>query len=151
MSARVSAYPSSVPDLPARVLVLGLARSGRAAAAALRRSGVEVVAHDASTDVDASGVDADVHLGEWSDALLDGVGLVVKSPGVPAGAPPVAAARARSVPVVSEIELGARLLPNPLIGVTGTNGKTTTTALLGAILEAAGRAGRRSPATSAGR
>ena len=136
MSARVSAYPSSVPDLPARVLVLGLARSGRAAAAALRRSGVEVVAHDASTDVDASGVDADVHLGEWSDALLDGVGLVVKSPGVPAGAPPVAAARARSVPVVSEIELGARLLPNPLIGVTGTNGKTTTTALLGAMLEA---------------
>ena len=77
-----------MPDLPARVLVLGLARSGRAAVAALRRSGVEVVAHDASTDVDASGVDADVHLGEWSDALLDGIGLVVKSPGVPAGAPP---------------------------------------------------------------
>jgi UDP-N-acetylmuramoylalanine--D-glutamate ligase len=138
VSGRVNAYPSSVPDLPARVLVLGLARSGRAAAAALRRSGVAVVAHDASTDVDASGVDADVHLGEWSDALLDGVGLVVKSPGVPAGAPPVATARVRSVPVVSEIELGAQLLPNPLIGVTGTNGKTTTTALLGAILETAG-------------
>ena len=47
-------YPSGVPDLPARVLVLGLARSGHAAAAALRRSGVEVVAHDAATDVDAS-------------------------------------------------------------------------------------------------
>ena len=138
MSAHVLAYPSSVPDLPARVLVLGLARWGRAAAAALRRSGLVVVAHDSSTDVDASGVDAAVHLGEWSDALLDGVGLVVKSPGVPAGALPVVAARARSIPVVSEIELGARLLPNPLIGVTGTNGKTTTTALLGAIFEAAG-------------
>ena len=62
----------------------------------------------------------------------------MKSPGVPSSAEPIVAARARSVPVISEIELGARLLPNPLLGVTGTNGKTTTTALLGAILEAAG-------------
>jgi UDP-N-acetylmuramoylalanine--D-glutamate ligase len=69
------------------------------------------------------------------------VELVVKSPGVPGEAPPVAAARVRGVPVWSEVELGYRLLPgnNPLIGVTGTNGKTTTTELLGAILRAAGR------------
>jgi UDP-N-acetylmuramoylalanine--D-glutamate ligase len=50
----------------------------------------------------------------------------------------VASARAHGIPVISEIELGARLLPNPIVGITGTNGKTTTSALLGAILEAAG-------------
>ena len=124
-------------DLPARVLVLGLARSGRAAVAALVARGVAVVAHDASESVDAAGLGADVYLGEWDDALLDGVGLVVKSPGVPERAAPVRAARARDVRVISEVELGARLLVNPIVGVTGTNGKTTTTALLGAVLEAA--------------
>ena len=83
-----------------------------------------------------------MHLGEWRDALLDGVGLVVKSPGIPAEAPPVRAARERGVPVISEIELGARLLPNRIVGITGTNGKTTTTALLGAMFAAAGMPGR---------
>lgn len=132
------AYASGVPDLPARALVLGLARSGRAATDVLRARGVDVVAYDTSPEVPAQGVDADVHLGGWRDRLLDGVGLVVKSPGVPSEATPVTVARARGIPVISEIELGARLLRNPLVGVTGTNGKTTTTALLGAILEAGG-------------
>ena len=131
------AHPSGVPKLPARVLVLGLARSGRAAVPVLRRRGSEVVAYDADRTLDVDGLDAEVRVGAWDDGLLDGIGLVVKSPGVPGTAEPVAAARARGIPVVSEIELGARLLPNPLIGVTGTNGKTTTTALIGAILEAA--------------
>jgi UDP-N-acetylmuramoylalanine--D-glutamate ligase len=130
-------YPSGVPGLPTRALVLGLARSGRAAVAALGEQGVEVVAHDAAESVATAGLDAEVHLGDWDDAVLDGVGLVVKSPGVPGAAAPVAAARARGIPVISEVELGARLLPNPVIGITGTNGKTTTTALLGAMLEAA--------------
>jgi UDP-N-acetylmuramoylalanine--D-glutamate ligase len=73
--------------------------------------------------------------------LLEGVELVVKSPGVPAGSPLVAGARSRGIPVWSEVELGYRLLPTGvrLIGVTGTNGKTTTTELLGAILRAAHR------------
>ena len=127
-----------VTALPARVLVVGLARSGRAAVPALRSRGIEVEAYDADPHADVGELDADVRLGTWDDALLASVGLVVKSPGVPAEAAPVAAARAEGVEVISEIELGARLLPNPLIGVTGTNGKTTTTALLGAILEAAG-------------
>jgi UDP-N-acetylmuramoylalanine--D-glutamate ligase len=124
-------------DAHVKALVIGLARSGRSAVAALRATGWEVVAHDASPDVDADGVDAAVTLGEWDDALLDGVDLVVKSPGVPSTAAPVLAARARGVAVISEIELGARLLRGRLIGITGTNGKTTTTALLGAILAAA--------------
>jgi len=132
-----------------RVLVVGLARSGRAAVPALRSAGAAVVAYDADASLDVTGIAADVALGDWDERLLDAVELVVKSPGVPAEAPPVAAARERGIAVISEIELGARLLPNPMIGVTGTNGKTTTTALLGAILaeggvkvEVAGNIGR---------
>jgi len=114
------------------VLVLGLARSGLAAAAALERRGVEVVR-------------ADRELGNDEDiGLLDGVELLVKSPGVPAEAPLVAAARERGIPVWSEIELASRLLSNPILGVTGTNGKTTTAEWLGFILGApvAGNVGR---------
>jgi UDP-N-acetylmuramoylalanine--D-glutamate ligase len=130
--------------LPRRVLVVGLARSGRAAAAALVRRGVQVVAADRSPAADPGRLgDAGVELqlGTEEEALLAGVELVIKSPGVPAESPLVAAARARGIPLWSEVELGYRLLPAGarLIGVTGTNGKTTTTELLGAILRADGR------------
>ena len=121
-----------------KALVVGLARSGRAAVGALVAQGSDVVAYDSSTDVDASGLAGDVRLGPWDDDALEGVDLVVKSPGVPNDSPPVVAARTRGIDVISEIELGARLLPNPILGVTGTNGKTTTTALLGAMFDAAG-------------
>jgi UDP-N-acetylmuramoylalanine--D-glutamate ligase len=121
-----------------KALVVGLARSGRAAVAALAAQDGDVVAYDRSTAVDIAGILADVRLGAWEDAVLDGVDLVVKSPGVPESSEPVAAARRRGIAVISEIELGARLLANPLVGITGTNGKTTTTALLGAMFEAAG-------------
>ena len=124
--------------LPDRVLVVGLARSGTAAVSVLRARGVEVRGYDADPAIAGEALDADLRLGPWEDEILDGVGLLVKSPGVPSSSEPIVAARARSVPVMSEIELGARLLPNPLLGVTGTNGKTTTTALLGVIFEAAG-------------
>ena len=80
---------------------------------------------------------ADRTLGNDEDlSLLDGVDVLVKSPGVPGEAPLVVAARERGIPVWSEIELASRLLPNPILGVTGTNGKTTTTELLGAMLGA---------------
>ncbi len=131
--------------LPDRVLVVGLARSGLAAAAALASRGVQVVAADRSPEVDAGrldGLGVELRLGkegEEEEALLEGVELVVKSPGVPAESPLVAGARTRRIPVWSEVELGYRLLPvgSRLIGVTGTNGKTTTTELLGAILRSA--------------
>jgi len=112
--------------------VLGLARSGQAAVAALGRRGVEVVAADRTL-----GNDGDL-------SLLDGVLLMVKSPGVPPEAPLVAEARHRGVPIWSEVELGYRLVRPRLVGVTGTNGKTTTTELLGAMLDAptAGNVGR---------
>ena len=110
------------------MLVYGLARSGVAAAAALEARGDEVVRVDAE-------------LGNEDElALLDGVELVVKNPGVPGERPLVAEARRRGIPVWSEVELGWRLLaPRPFIGVTGTKGKTTTSELLGEIFRAAGR------------
>jgi UDP-N-acetylmuramoylalanine--D-glutamate ligase len=129
--------------LPRRALVLGLARSGRAAALALAARGVEVVAADRSPGADPGRLaeaGVEVRLGTEEESLLQGVELVIKSPGVPGASPLAAGARTRGLPVWSEVELGYRLLPgNPLIGVTGTNGKTTTTELLGAILRAAGR------------
>ena len=130
--------------LPRRALVVGLARSGLAAATALAQRGVQVVAADRSPDVDVGrlgGLGVELRLGTEEEALLEGVELVVKSPGVPAESALVAGARSRGIPVWSEVELGYRLLPAGarLIGVTGTNGKTTTTELLGAILRSAGR------------
>ncbi len=115
-----------------RALVLGMARSGQSAADLLERRGVEVVR-------------ADRTLGNDGDTgLLDDVDVLVKSPGVPAGQLLVRVARARGIPVWSEVELGYRLLGVDLVGVTGTNGKTTTTELLGAILglRTAGNVGR---------
>jgi UDP-N-acetylmuramoylalanine--D-glutamate ligase len=128
-------------------LVLGLARSGQAAALALARRGDQVLAVDRSRDVETGRLEAagvEVHLGSEEASLVEGIEVVIKSPGVPNDAPLVAAARERGIPVWSEVELGARLLPNPLLGVTGTNGKTTTSELLGAMLGApvAGNVGR---------
>ena len=123
--------------------MLGLARSGEAAALALARRGVAVVAVDRDEELAAAGrlraAGVEVVLGAAEAALLDGVDLLVKSPGVPNEAPLVAAARERAVRIWSEVELGFRVLANPILGVTGTNGKTTTSELLGAMFRAAGR------------
>ena len=107
-----------------RALVYGLARSGHASIERL----------DDPVVVDRS-------LGNEHDlSLLDGIDVLVKSPGVPGEAPLVVAARERGIPVWSEVELGYTLLPGTrFVGVTGTNGKTTTTELIGAIFRAAGR------------
>jgi len=110
-----------------KALVYGAARSGRSVAERLD----DVVLVDRS-------------LGNEDDlSLLEGVEVVVKSPGVPGEVPLVAEARRRGIPIWSEVELGYRLLAptgTRFVGVTGTNGKTTTTALLGAIFEAGGLA-----------
>ncbi|HEU5264731.1 MAG TPA: UDP-N-acetylmuramoyl-L-alanine--D-glutamate ligase [Gaiellaceae bacterium] len=139
-----------------RVLVVGLARSGRAAAEVLARQGAGVVGFDRDDAVDTSRLGelgVEVHLGREEETLLQGIDLVVKSPGVPGETLLVSHARARGMPVWSEIELGARLLANPILGVTGTNGKTTTSELLGEVfragerqVEVAGNVGR--PLTS---
>jgi UDP-N-acetylmuramoylalanine--D-glutamate ligase len=129
-----------------KAVVLGLARSGQAAALALARRGEHVIGVDRSTDLDVGRLEAagvELRLGS-EEASLEGMDVLIKSPGVPGEAPLVAAARERGVPVWSEVELGARLLSNPILGVTGTNGKTTTSELLGAMLGApvAGNVGR---------
>jgi UDP-N-acetylmuramoylalanine--D-glutamate ligase len=110
--------------LPGSALVLGLARQGTAAAAALERRGVHVVRADRTL-----GNDGDL-------SLLDDVEVLVKTGGAPNDAPLVAAAHERGTPIWSDVEVGARVLPNPIVGVTGTNGKTTTTALLAQMLGA---------------
>jgi UDP-N-acetylmuramoylalanine--D-glutamate ligase len=125
-----------------RVLVVGLARSGTAAAEALVGSGAHVVGFDRDEELDVGrllDLGVEVHRGREEERLLQGIDLVVKSPGVPGETLLVEGARERDVPVWSEIELGSRLLANPILGVTGTNGKTTTSELLGAVFRAAGR------------
>ena len=123
-----------------RVLVIGLLRSGNAAADALLALGAHVVGYDRDQTLDVGrlrDLGVEVHLGHEEEQLLQGIDLVVTSPGVPGNAPLIAGAHARAIPVWSELELGARILPNPLLGITGTNGKTTTTALLGDIFRSA--------------
>jgi UDP-N-acetylmuramoylalanine--D-glutamate ligase len=127
--------------LPRRALVLGLARSGQAAALALVRRGVPTVGVDRADDLDTGRLaeaGVELHLGTEEEGLLDDVELLIKSPGVPGESPLATAAHARGIPIWSEIELGFRLLGNPFIGITGTNGKTTTAELLGAMFRAAG-------------
>ena len=129
------------PPLPGGpYLVVGLARSGVAAALALRARGEEVVGVDSGRPdvgrLTAAGVE--VHLDTPGGGLVDRARTLIKSPGVPAQAPAIVAARERGITMIGELELAWRLIPNTFIAVTGTNGKTTTTELLGHIHREAG-------------
>ncbi len=126
-------------------MVLGLARTGLAVARFLAARGARVVAVDAR-DEDRMGpargelsrLSAACHFGPEQPGWLDGVDAVVPSPGVPRDNPLLADSVRRGIEVLSEIELAARFSSTPMVAVTGTNGKTTTTRLLAGILEAAG-------------
>jgi len=131
------------PEIPGGpYLVVGLARSGAAAALALRKRGERVVGLDVGSPAGADAlrvVGVELHLDDEDGvALLDRVRAVVKSPGVRAQNPVVAAARERGLPVLGELELAWRLLDNEFVAVTGTNGKTTTVELIGHIYRTAG-------------
>jgi UDP-N-acetylmuramoylalanine--D-glutamate ligase len=133
------------PDLApiARAAVFGLARSGRAAVDVLLSRGVEVVATDVRSREELGELPEREGVryvfGGHPETLLSAVDLVVVSPGIPLQLPVFDAARACALPVVSEVELASRLLPGLVVGITGTNGKSTTTALAAALLSAAGR------------
>ena len=128
------------------VAVIGLGRSGGAAATLLARDGHRVYASDAGQGDTAvqnaaalARLGAAVDVGRHDLERIGRAALVVASPGVPPTAPPLAAARAAGVPVVGELEIALHYLPGlRYIAVTGTNGKTTTTALIGHLLRALG-------------
>jgi UDP-N-acetylmuramoylalanine--D-glutamate ligase len=129
-----------------RALVVGAARSGVAAARLLRRHGVEVTACDRRAEAEvgeaARALAADGVTCTWGrddPALLDGHEFLVWSPGIPIEHPLAAAALAAQRPVIGELELGYRASRAPFVCITGTNGKSTTTDLVGALLRAAGR------------
>jgi UDP-N-acetylmuramoylalanine--D-glutamate ligase len=130
-------------ELRGRVLVIGFRRTGRAVARELGRRGLRVRVADGA-DAATLGIDpkdwpgVELRLGADGPASLADVDLVVPSPGVPAEAPLLVAAQARSIPIRSEVEIAFQLLGRPLVAVTGTNGKSTTTTLAGDALARSG-------------
>lgn len=132
--------------LNGEIAVVGLARSGRAVATLLARTGADVYASDSGSDraleTTAAGLrreEVHVQLGGHDLERIARASLVVASPGVPPQAPPLATAHARGIEVVSEVEIALRMLPNlRYIAITGTNGKTTTTALTAHLLSSLG-------------
>ncbi len=130
------------PPLPeGPFLVVGLARSGQAAARLLAARGEVVRGVDSGHPDGAAGLagaGVEVFLDTDGLALLEGTRTVVKSPGVPREAPVIAAALERGIEVVGELELAWRAIPNRFVAVTGTNGKTTTVELLGHLYRTAG-------------
>jgi len=129
-----------------RVLLVGMARSGIAAAELLLNHGAIPILYDAKKaesfgDELASlrGTACEFHLGEDPFLLMENADLVVISPGIPIDAPIAKAARENGIPLIGELELGYALSQGELLAVSGTNGKTTTVTLLGKMFENAGR------------
>ncbi|MCY9513585.1 UDP-N-acetylmuramoyl-L-alanine--D-glutamate ligase [Paenibacillus apiarius] len=128
-----------------RVVVLGLAKSGVRVAKIFHDRGAQVTVNDKkerhmcpeASELEALGIC--VVCGHHPDELIDEqVALVVKNPGIPYSAPPVMKAISLGIEVVTEVEVAYRLSPAPIVGITGSNGKTTTTTWVGNMLEAAG-------------
>lgn len=127
-----------------RVLVLGLAKSGRAAVRLLIKAGASrIIANDCKQsdllqkEMEEFLGDKQVEIegGGHSPALLEGISLVIKSPGINPELPFLKNALQRGIPVYSEIELAYFFSPVPIVGITGTNGKTTTTSLVGEMYQ----------------
>lgn len=127
-----------------KILVVGLARSGAAAAAFLAARGAEVTVNDSKPESElkeAAGLRAqgiEIAGGGHPPSLFETADLIVVSPGVPLALEVFALARAAGAEIIGEIELASRFLRGRLVGVTGSNGKTTTTTLIGEVLSQAG-------------
>ncbi len=129
-----------------RVLVVGMARSGVAAAKLLAAQGATPVINDSKTAEqlgeviqELQGQPYEWRLGEVPMELVAGCDAVVISPGVPIQSPFIAEAKARGIPVIGELELGYQQIPGHYVAITGTNGKTTTTSLVAEMFQNAGR------------
>lgn len=128
-----------------KVLVVGIARSGVAAARLLLSRGALVIANDAKRESEIGEaaeqlrkLGAMLSLGSHPESLFVNADLIVLSPGVPADLPQLEAARRAGIEIISEPELAGRFLRGRMIGVTGSNGKTTVTTLIGELMRAAG-------------
>ncbi|MEO8579539.1 MAG: UDP-N-acetylmuramoyl-L-alanine--D-glutamate ligase [Gemmatimonadales bacterium] len=134
--------PRELAPRESEIAVIGLARSGRAVAMLLKKHGYNVYASDVASSPDtgrcaeelrAQGISVDI--GRHDLGRLGNAGLIVTSPGVPPSARPLAFAREKEIPVASEVEIALNFLDGPrIIAITGTNGKTTTTALIAHLL-----------------
>jgi len=129
-----------------KVLVVGLARSGLAVARFLKDRRAKVTATDlkkedelGSCAEEALSMGISLELGAHRVESFTGADLIVVSPGVPHNITPLEAARKAGIPVVGEVELASRYIEQLIIAITGTNGKTTTTGLIGEMLKASGR------------
>jgi UDP-N-acetylmuramoylalanine--D-glutamate ligase len=128
-----------------RVLVVGLGKSGVASALFLKAHGARVTVSDTKSGDELRNEipvlldhGITVETGGHGDRTFRGQDMIVVSPGVPVDAPPLVQARALGETVIGEIELAAQFLPGPIVAITGSNGKTTTTSLTGEIMTAAG-------------
>jgi len=128
-----------------RVLVVGLGKSGVASALFMKKHGAKVTVSDTKSGDELrneipvlldNGIT--VETGGHGDRTFRGQDLIVVSPGVPVDAPPLVQARALGETVIGEVELAAQFLPGPVVAITGSNGKTTTTTLAGEIMTASG-------------
>jgi UDP-N-acetylmuramoylalanine--D-glutamate ligase len=129
-----------------RILVIGLGKTGIASVLFLMGQGARVIATDAKPQVELrnavrelGSLSANLEFCEYNTDILSRVDMIVPSPGVPPANVILAAANSRKIPILSEIELAYRFLRPPLIAITGTNGKTTTTTLIGHILAREGK------------
>ncbi len=126
-----------------RVVVVGAARSGIAAAELLAQRGARVVLTDSRSSVDEAtrlrDAGVELELGGHTTATFGGADLVVVSPGVPTEQPVFAAARQHGAEIIGELELASRWVKGPIVAVTGTKGKSTTTTLLGRMFKESGR------------
>lgn len=129
-----------------KVLVVGAGKSGLSTARFLARNGARVVISDAKAEGDLArelleeieklGISLEAG-GHRTESFL-GAETIIVSPGVPLGLRPLKAAREKKIPVMGELELASRLMDTPIIAITGTNGKSTATALMGSVIRHAG-------------
>jgi len=125
------------------ILIIGLAREGLAAARWLAQHHARVIASDLRPPADADmtalqGLGVEVIIGQQTPALLTGIDAIIVSPGVPQDIPLLQQARASGIPITAEPRLFLQGCPAPVVGITGSSGKTTTTTLVARMMEAAG-------------